>query len=311
MIRQKQYSFTASDVIQDNNEYYIQIVHRIGHRNYLATVVNNNYEVVNTSNLIRSYTNYMRVYVPNGSIVGTWFVNIYYSDSSDIEYTFKRLFEQPTQMNLNGVTDWRFAYADSNGEIKNITVSELKALLQSNAVASNYLLRSNNLSDIPNKATARNNLDTYSKTEIDDMFTGLENGIASISSFVPASGFSSLPSVTITKSFAGFSLSFAYTANTTDGIHIDENGKTVGTFDVIPVQGQTISFQDTFSPMSMYMQGTQQRAEFYSVGQIGLFPQTDGNNNIRFTLKMWTPATVNYDGTKFNSSVNAFAVPTI
>lgn len=287
MIKQKKYTFTSSNVVEINGEYRVNITHNIGNTNYLVSVVNNDGEIVNTSNLFYIGSNRVSIFVPNDSISGIWSVYIYYDTDLD-GYGFKRLFEQPIQNNLNGVLDYKFAFCDSNGVIKNITVADLHNIIQNNLDLNLYCLRSNNLSDVASVSTARNNLDVYSKTEVNNLIGDMypQSGyISSITEYQPASGLTAIPTIDIYGDFCGFDLNLNYTVSdsfvTTSGTGIN-----LGYFDVIPMNGVTLTFRPTYSAMFIYYQGDAQHTSHFGGGQIALIPTASGNN-VRFNIYIW------------------------
>lgn len=287
MIKQKKYTFTSSNVVEIDGEYRVNITHNIGNTNYLVTVVNNDGEIVNTSNLFYIGSNRVSIFVPNDSISGIWSVYIYYDTDLD-GYGFKRLFEQPIQNNLDGVLDYKFAFCDSNGVIKNITVADLHNIIQNNLDLNLYCLRSNNLSDVASVSTARNNLDVYSKTEVNNLIGDMypQSGyISSITEYQPASGLTAIPTIDIYGDFCGFDMNLNYTVSdsfvTTSGTGIN-----LGYFDVIPMNGVTLTFRPTYSAMFIYCQGDAQHASHFGGGQIALIPTASGNN-VRFNIYMW------------------------
>ena len=287
MIKQKTYSFTSSNVVSSNNSYYVTIQHNIGNSNYIVSVIDNNGQIVNTSNLFTIGDNTLTIYVENDSISGVWTVNLYYDSDSD-GYAFKRLFEQPITSDLNAALNYKFAFCDSNGVIKNITVSDLHYIIQNNLDSNIYCLRSNNLSDVSSVSSARANLNVYSKSEVDsiigDMYPA-SGYISEITSFVPSSGLSQIPTVDIYGDFCGFDLNLNYTVS--DAVESTSGtGINLGYFDVIPVNGVTLTFNPTYSAMFIYYAGNEHIASHFGGGQIALIPSVSGNN-VRFNVYMW------------------------
>lgn len=291
MIFQKKYTFTSSDVIESSDSFYVTITHNIGHTNYIVSVRNNNNEIQNSSNLFVAGDSNVRIYVENAAITGIWTVDIYYSSDQE-GYAFKRLFEQPLKSNLSEVLNYKFAFADSNGVIKNITVADLKTMIQGDLSSATYCLRSNNLSDLSSTSSARTNLDVYSKDEINTILGNMypvTGYIANIGSFQPASGLTAIPTVDIYVDFSGFSVNLVW--NVPDSVTSSgTSGLNIGYFDVTPVSGHTLNFNDNYTALYIYYAGTAQIASHFGVGQLSLVPTTLQNNTVRFQMNVWKQA---------------------
>lgn len=78
----------------------------------------------------------------------------------------KALFEQPLQENpdyQHSYDTHRFAFGKAGAPTLNVTLSAFKTWLRNTLTG--WLESSQNLADLPNKATSRNNLSVYSKAE--------------------------------------------------------------------------------------------------------------------------------------------------
>ena len=75
----------------------------------------------------------------------------------------KRLFEQPIEIPANQGMEKRIAFGRTGVATKNMTFNDLISWLNSKL---SFLRPSQNLNDVQNKATARNNLNVYSKDEV-------------------------------------------------------------------------------------------------------------------------------------------------
>jgi len=75
----------------------------------------------------------------------------------------KRLFEQPIEIPANQGMENRIAFGRTGVATKNMTFNDLISWLNNKL---SFLRPSQNLNDVQNKATARNNLNVYSKNEV-------------------------------------------------------------------------------------------------------------------------------------------------
>jgi|GEM_PF-945562 len=72
-----------------------------------------------------------------------------------------------------GLNPGEFLLATDTGNLYICIDATTKVLLAKSVTLDNYLLKSNNLSDVSNVATARTNLSVYSKVEVDQLIAGL------------------------------------------------------------------------------------------------------------------------------------------
>ncbi len=72
-----------------------------------------------------------------------------------------------------GLNPGEFLFATDTGDLYICQTATVKILLGKFSDLSNYLLKSQNLSDVPDKALARTNLGVYSTTEVDQLLAGL------------------------------------------------------------------------------------------------------------------------------------------
>lgn len=76
-------------------------------------------------------------------------------------------------MPSTGLVPGEFLFATDTGDLYICQTSTVKILLGKFTDLSNYLLKSQNLADVPDKAAARANLGVYSTTEVDQLLAGL------------------------------------------------------------------------------------------------------------------------------------------
>ena len=74
----------------------------------------------------------------------------------------------------SGLLAGEFLFATDTGNLYICKDATTKILLASGGSLSDYLLKSQNLNDVANKATARTNLEVYSKAEVDQIVSGLK-----------------------------------------------------------------------------------------------------------------------------------------
>lgn len=275
------YTFTKDGVTYSNNSYYVTITHNLNKTDYLVVVANPDDEIVNTSNLISIGANTTRIYVENNSFVGTYTVYIYYSSYDNLQV--KKLFEQPAIQNPSAYLNYNIAFALPTGEIKNMTLAQFKSFCQATLDTSLYCVRGNNLSDLIDKADARDNLNVYSKAEIDtrlsDMYTN-SGYISDISLFTPAQGLSNAPTVNVYRDFCGFS------GDLTTVLTNSETDVTLGSVTITPIAGHTVTFQSPAGfPLYMYTSDNSK----YNVGQLTV----TFSGNIA-TFKAFAPRTNNF-----------------
>ena len=275
------YTFTKDDVTVGTNSYYVTITHNLGKTDYLVVVVNPDDEVVNTSNLIAIGSNTVRIYTENNIFDGTYTVYIYYSSYDNLQV--KRLFEQPLVNNPAPYFNYKIPFALPNGDIKNMTLAEFKSFCQATLDVSVYAARENNLSDLQDAVTARQNLDVYSKSEVDnrlaDMYTN-SGYIQSISLFTTAQGLTNPQTVNIYRDFCGFS------ADLTGTLTNSETDVVLGTVTITPLPGHTVTFQ---SPVGFPLYMWDSTNTKYNVGQLTV----TFNNNIA-TFRAYAPRINNF-----------------
>lgn len=280
MIKSLTKTVDSSDIIVDNG-YYYDFYHNIGNLDYLTTVTDTNNEVRNTSCLFKKEDNYVRVFFPNNTFNGVWSISIYYEDgSSASNYPKKRLFEQSlvAEADLDNYADWRIALGGSGLPTWNMTLSLFKTYCQATLDSSLYLIKGNNLSDVENKATARQNLNVYSKSEVDTLIENLYSAsgyVASVSSFNSSATPIDNP-VTFIPSidFAGVQIQMSFNTN------LNPTNRTIGNIVLTPVTGSVLDVKEQYVPVYYWIS-----SNFY-VGQMRLVPTLNGDNTttINFIL---------------------------
>lgn len=167
----------------------------------------------------------------------------------------KKLFEQPIELpESQGMTN-RIAFGRAGNATKNMTFNDLVSWLNGKL---SFLKPSNNLNDVANKASARNNLnvysksETYSKSEVDYQVNQMDNKLGGIQILVGGyiTWSNSSPYVSWNTAFGSLTISVQYVS--TGKIRINHN---LGSY-----SHQTIAFVDS----SSFVGG----AEHRKIGQI-------------------------------------------
>lgn len=293
MLSELTYTFTSSDVIFSSSAgYYVDISHNLGHKDYIAVVSDNDGYIRNTSNLFMLGTNSLRIFVPNNTITGTWTVTIYYSVGGG-SYETKRLFEQQTvtASELGNYLNWRLAFGLQSNPTKNITLTEFRNFIQTQYDDGTLLLRAQNLNDVADKATARQNLGVYSKSEIDaalENFFPISGYISSVGTFVPAQGLYQAPTVDTYRQFDGISVNVSTVLSASEGQL--PSGTLIGSFPVTFKDNQT-SFYQTVStaPISYYINATSGSTAKY---EVGMMTATYSSGNVQ--IRLFTPRVTSF-----------------
>lgn len=240
-----------ADQIQysDNIGYYYDYAHNVGSDDILVGVFDNSGKLMNTNGLFEKIDdNTLRIFFPTNYGI-QWTAYVFYEDG-DILLTApkKRLFEQDTinAADLNNYLDYRLAMGREGRPTYNVTLEDFKTWCQAQLDSSLYLLKANNLSDLNDVAIARNNLDVYSKSDVDTM----AGNLMSVGGFVDAvSSITPLGIVLTTQNriidFGGVNIvvSFSISSTYSDSsvFYIDLTPKTGITLDipeqVFPIYG--------------------------------------------------------------------------
>lgn len=284
MLRSIQRTVDSSDVVVSENGYYFDFYHNIGSLDYLTTVTDENNEVRNTSCLFTKNENFLRVFFPNNTFAGSWTISIYYEDgSSAAQYPRKRLFEQTLieEEDLDRFADWHIAVGAAGQPTWNMTLSLFKTYCQSTLDSSLYLIKGNNLSDVENVATARQNLGVYSTSEVNALVSNLYSAsgyVQTVSSFTPSSTpLDNAVTFIPTIDFAG--VQFQMSFNTSLAL----TNRTIGSITLTPVSGATLRVQEQVAPVFYWISGN-----FY-VGQMRMVPTTNADNSVKITFILDAP----------------------
>lgn len=294
MLSELTYTFTSSDVVFSSSAgYYVDISHNLGHKDYVAVVVDDSGYIRNTSNLFLAGTNSLRIFVPNNTITGTWNVSIYYSVGGSGSYETKRLFEQQTvnAENLGQYLNWRLAFGLAATPTKNITLSEFRNFIQTSYDDGTLMLRSQNLNDVSDKATARTNLNVYSKSEIDaalENFYPVSGYISSVGTFVPSQGLYQAPTVDTFRQFDGIYVNVNTVLSASEGQL--PSGTLIGSFPVTFSDNNT-SFYDNVmtAPVSYYINATSGSTAKY---EVGMMTATYSSGSIQ--IRLFTPRVTSF-----------------
>lgn len=249
MLKIKKQRFNGSDVISGDGEYYYVFNHLLNTSNYLVSIVDDEGNIRNTSNIFVKDETSVKITVPNNTI-GTWEVSVYYEDDSQQDLAKKRLFEQdliPLE-EIPEYLDYNVAAGRPNSPTVNMTLANLKSFCQSTLDTSLYLLRNNNLSDLMSVSAARQNLNVYDKTYVDNYlenFIPRSGFISSVSPFTPSGQTENTPVVSTVRNANGVNVYFdmkliSGEGDTTQGINI-------GYLDVMPISGSTLTATTTSS----------------------------------------------------------------
>lgn len=285
MIKSVNKTVDSSDVIVSVDGYYFDYNHNLGKTEYLTTVTDENNEVRNTSCLFQKYDNYVRVYFPNNTFEGQWTISIYYEDgSAAANYPKKRLFEQTLvdENDIDRYADWRIALGCAGLPTWNMTLSLFKTYCQSTLDSSLYLIKGNNLSDVDNVATARQNLNVYSKSEVNSLIGNLYSAsgyVSTVSSFTPSSSTPLDNPVTFipTIDFAGVQVQMSF--NTA----LAPSNRTIGSVVLTPVTGASLQIQEQYVPVFYWISGN-----FY-LGQMRLVPTTNADDTVTISFILDAP----------------------
>lgn len=288
MIKIKKQRFNGSDVMREADEYYYIFQHLLNTTNYLVSIVDNEGNIRNTGNIFTKTEMDVKITVPNDSI-GTWEVSVYYEDNSQQDLTKKRLFEQDL-IPLNDIPnylDYNVAAGRPYSSAVNMKLADLKSFCQSSLDSSVYLLRGNNLSDLPSVSNARQNLNVYDKQYVDaylENFIPRSGFISSVSPFTPSGSTWLTPVVSTVKNANGIN---AYVdmklingeGDTTQGINI-------GYLDVMPIAGATLAATVTSAVMFTYFvtSNVLTTSQNYTNGQIKATVANISGGGLRFTF---------------------------
>lgn len=288
MIKIKKQRFNGSDVMREADEYYYIFQHLLNTTNYLVSIVDNEGNIRNTGNIFTKTEMDVKITVPNDSI-GTWEVSVYYEDNSQQDLTKKRLFEQDL-IPLNDIPnylDYNVAAGRPYSSAVNMKLADLKSFCQSSLDSSVYLLRGNNLSDLPSVSNARQNLNVYDKQYVDaylENFIPRSGFISSVSPFTPSGSTGLTPVVSTVKNANGIN---AYVdmklingeGDTTQGINI-------GYLDVMPIAGATLAATVTSAVMFTYFvtSNVLTTSQNYTNGQIKATVANISGGGLRFTF---------------------------
>lgn len=290
MLKVKTQRFTDADVIFDavREQYYVVMYHNIGNQNYLVSVTDNDGNIRNTSNLFEKDDNQTLIKVP-GQTIGAWTCQVYYEDGSQQDLSKKRLFEQdliPLE-ELPNYLDFNVAMGRPNSPTVNMSLANLKSFCQSSLDTSIYLLRSNNLSDLTSVASARQNLDVYDKSYIDNYIRSFipKNGyIDNVSSFATAGQTTYAPVVSTVRGTYGVNVYLEAKLTGSEGTTVA--GITLGYVDVTPVSGTTFAANTITSVLFTWFSTApvMTTSQIFTQGELRVTPTTLSGGAIRLTF---------------------------
>lgn len=270
----------------DNIGYYYDFGHNANTDEILIGVFDDNGKLMNTNGLFeRLDDNTVRIFFPNDS-VNFWTVYVFYEDEDTIETApKKRLFEQ-TELeasDLNSYLDFKLAMGGPGMATYNVSLAQFKTFCQATLNTSLYLLKSNNLSDVSNVATARQNLDVYSKADVDSMFAagipaaGYVNAIGPV--VEPSPSVVSNLAVISSKDSRGINLDISFNMSATT---LTE--QYIGQINVIANTGVTFDCEDDYFPVFL-----QHSNGSFTFGQMRVSPTITGTGaTLSFLLSMYS-----------------------
>ena len=290
MLKVKTQKFTNADVIFDRGvgQYYFIMPHNLGTQNYLVSVTDNEGNIRNTSNLFVKDNNQLLVNVP-GFNIGIWTCQVYYEDGSQQDLSKKRLFEQdliPLE-ELHNYLNYNVAIGRPNSSTVNMSLANLKSFCQSTLDTSIYLLRSNNLSDLTSIASARQNLDVYDKSYIDNYIRSFipKNGyIDTVSSFAVAGETTYAPVVSTVRGTYGVNVYLDARLTGSEGTTVA--GITLGYVNVTPVSGTTFTANTITSVLFTWFSTApvMTTAQIFTQGELRVTPSALSGGAIRLTF---------------------------
>ena len=288
MIKIKKQRFNGSDVMSEVGEYYYIFRHLLNTTNYLVSIVDNEGNIRNTGNIFTKTETDVKITVPNNSI-GTWEVSVYYEDNSQQDLTKKRLFEQDL-IPLNDIPnylDYNVAVGRPSSSTVNMKLTDLKSFCQNSLDSSIYLLRGDNLSDLPSPSDARQNLNVYDKQYVDaylENFIPRSGFISSISPFTSEGLTQNTPVVSTVKNTNGINVYLDVKlingeGDTTQGINL-------GYMDVMPIAGATLAATVTSAVMFTWFVTTNVLTtnQNYTNGQMKVAVSGISGGGLRFTF---------------------------
>lgn len=263
--------------------YYYDFAHNADSDEILVGVFDNRGTLMNANGVFtRLDSNTLRVFFPDNQNY-TWTIYVFFEDGDDVLVApKKRLFEQQTvdAANLGDFLQYRLAFGGPSLQTMNVTLENFKSFCQATLDSSLYLLKGNNLSDILDKAAARNNLNVYSKTEI-DTFSGalmpINGFVDTVSSWI--AGTTPLTvSCTSAKDILGVSVLLNFSVTST------YNNAYIGYIDVTAQSGFNLSALDQ---VFQVLAGKDDPRNIYCMGQISVTSTNiTGGKRLQFYLSL-------------------------
>lgn len=291
MLKIKKQHFNGSDVIFAQEKYTYTFYHYLNTSNYLVSVIDDEGNNRNTSCLYTKDDVSVTISVPNDSI-GNWEVSVYYDDNSQQDLAKKRLFEQDLipLKDIPDYLDYNVALGRQGSTTINMTLANFKNFCQSTLDTSLYLLRSNNLSDLPSVSTARQNLDVYDKEYVDNYlenFIPKSGFISSVSIFTPSGSIATAPIVSTVKNANGINVFVDAKFNQNEGDTVQ--GVNLGYLDVLPISGATLAATTTTATMFTWFVTSPvvTSAQNYTNGEIKVTVSNLSGGGIRLTFRAY------------------------
>lgn len=274
MIQTQTKTLLSSEVTYDENVgYYYDYYHYLGTDNYIVTVTGANNAILNTANLFSKSDQYVRVFCPNDTFTESWKISVIYEDGASTDtLPKKRLFEQTVidPEDISDYADWRLAVGGPSRQVSNVALSTLKTFCQSSLDSSIYLLKANDLSDLNDFATARNNLDVYDKETIDSLSDSLFSAsgyVSTVSEFTAGEDpLSTTPTVVSALDFSGVQIQMSFTTS------LVSSSREIGYVTLTPASGVTLEVSRQVFPVFYWV------SNGYYVGQLQAVPTTVGDN---------------------------------
>jgi hypothetical protein len=169
MINKK--TFTNADLVGDN--FQLEYTHNLNTTSVIPALFDNTGRQVNTADLFQKGTisgsNLPNVcnLTLNNEIAGTWELLLEYQSTAETS-SGRRAFELDPETDPS--TDMRLIIGKADTPSKNLPLSNFITWLQGKL---DFLKTASNLNDVQDKATSRNNLGVYSKTEIDSALSNV------------------------------------------------------------------------------------------------------------------------------------------
>lgn len=276
MIKTIEQIVDASQIVYSSDSGYTYTYnHSLGTGDYLVEVLDENNNTRNTSCLFRKENDYVQVSFPSNTFNGTWKILVIYEDgTTETNFPKKRLFEQTLvqENEIQNYGDWRLALGVVGQPTYNMTLNQFKTFCQTSLDSSLYLLKSNNLSDVDNVATARQNLNVYSKQEVDNFVDNLypaSGYVDTISAFTSSGTPLDNPVTFIpVKDFSGFQCQMSFNTSLNSSI----SNRNIGSVTVTSLGGVTLKAEEQYFPIYYWANNV------YYNGQLVVTPVQSSNN---------------------------------